>query len=472
MMTSLIGLILYFAGYTFDYDDNLNDSQLTIEKRFDNYIAISRTVEQKSFCRKIMTKLYAFFIVFTILWSVPYGLYMAIRDYDINIFGRTLFQVLIGVQYYYAQKYFNKNHFYENIICNKQLKNYIKITIPLSLCISVIIAIINVSLLNSGFRIHVYDDIFLLNGDISKIIISILLFFDSIYSNLTFVLNAFIFSINMLHHREIVTNYAKNLDEYIKNSIDVIKKLNNIAIEFSQMKNKFSNTVELLNPFFSTLNFIGFIVLYFYLEAINQKDMGIIEYINFSMFIVVEIIYIIAIQSVNSGINSISDTLSSNNLITTFYGQKKTNKIMPFNEKADIETGQLLNGLNIERRGSTVLSPSHDLTINVIGNDNHNEYHRHFNFANTQNDNMQSNIQTIMKDITITQDLLKNIMISSISSDHMIDWMVLKNIVGAKWDSFQIFGIEFNDTTLITKFSGLIIAGLVTSQFGVILNWW
>lgn len=464
-MISLIGFILYFAGYTFDYDDNLDDLQLSIERRFDNYIAVSRTVKEKSVLRKFVSKLYALFITCTILWSVPYGLYMAVRDNNFYLFGRTLFQVLIALQYYYAHNYFNKNHFYENIVCNSQLKKYIKITTPLSLCISVIIAIINVCLLNYNFRIHIYDDIFFINGKTSKIVISLLLFFDSIYSYLTFILNAFIFSINMLYHRKIVTDYAEKLEEYIKNSIDIIKKLNNIAIEYSQMKNKFSNTVELLNPFFSSLNFIGFIVLFFYLEAINNRTLGIIEYINLTMFILIELVYIIAIQSVNAGINSIGDTLSSNNLITTFYGQKKTIKIMPFIDKRNDD--YLLNSLNIERRGSTVASPAHDLTINVIGNNTHNEYHGHYNFSKNNND-----YQTIIKDLTTTQELLKDIMISSISSDHMIDWMILKSIVEQQWESFKLFGIEFNDTSLISKFFGLIIACLVTSQFGIILNWW
>ena len=63
-------------------------------------------------------------IICFMAWTVFYGLYMAIRDRNVSLFGRTWFQVLYVLQYYCAISYFSHNHFYENIICNKNLKKY------------------------------------------------------------------------------------------------------------------------------------------------------------------------------------------------------------------------------------------------------------------------------------------------------------------------------------------------------------
>jgi hypothetical protein len=54
----------------------------------------------------------------------------------------------------------------------------------------------------------------------------------------------------------------------------------------------------------------------------------------------------------------------------------------------------------------------------------------------------------------------------------MVDCIILKNIIQTRWKTFRIFGIEFTDTTLISKLFGTIIVILVSSKLGTVLRWW
>jgi hypothetical protein len=500
---SLIGNILYFAGYTFDFENNIHVPPLDIEVgRHNTYVARPRAKKKEHLRQKIISYLYTCFIVLVIIWLVPYSLYMAIRDKSIIPFGRSWFQVIIVQQYYYAILYFSKNHFYENIVCNTSLMRYIKITVPLTTVISLLLAIFNVCALNQGFRIHGYDEIYNYSNDVGKVFISILIFADSIYSYLTFSINACVFAVNMLYHKETVSNYSRNLNNYITNSLNMVRKLNNVATEFSQMKNKFVKTVELLTPFFASLNFIGFLTMYFYMVAIANGTIGVMERINIAMFVTVLIIYIISIQTVNANISNISDTISSNSLITTFFGNKQFNRVIP-----SIEKNTEMQNLNVN--ANTYLDDQKDDNLNIKRHDTDEqpdngaldpgimdhgimanqefisdqefvteiipEFTPEFHRITTQKESSGTEIHnngTLNAGLTNTYNIMKQNMIASISTEQMMDWLILQGIVGGRWKSFRIFGVEFTDSSLISKLFGVAVTVLVSAQFGMMVKWW
>lgn len=420
-----IGAILYFAGYTFSYENNFN-APLDIELgRHNTYFAKQRSRKKETLAKKILSILYETIIFVLILWSVPYTAYMAIREKDFVLFGRSWFQILVAFQYYYAIHYFNKNHFYENIICNSKLRKSVSICIPISLLVSLILAIMNTVLLNTGFRFFAYNEIYNMSEQTGKTFISILLFLDCLYSYLTFIINACVFAINMFYHRQTVSKYSENLETYIQ-STNAVKKINNIAIEYSQMKTRFDQTVDLLTAFFSVLNFVGFSTLYFYVHAMKNKDMSVLEYINTILFVLTEIIYITSIQSVNTNIDKISDIINSNTLITTFFGNKNVNRQIKKN--------------------------THDLNI-------------------VRHDRSLDSEPIITEDTDQLMLMMRNIVTTSTSNQQMLDWMSLRSIVEARWKTFCIFGVEFTDGTLISKLAGFVMIILMSTQIGSILQW-
>jgi hypothetical protein len=66
----------------------------------------------------------------------------------------------------------------------------------------------------------------------------------------------------------------------------------------------------------------------------------------------------------------------------------------------------------------------------------------------------------------------RQIVIASVTTEQMLDWLVLGNIVSRKWKTFSVFGVELTDTTLISRLIGIIVSILVTTQIGQLFQWW
>lgn len=346
----ITGKVLYLAGFTFGFSSSLTPDPLDIEEGINGtFVAIPHYRKRETPKRRVLRITYESLIASIMIWTVIYAVYMSIRDKSIYSVGRSLFQVSYSIQYYYAIAYFGKNHFYENITCNKNLRRYVSIAIPIMFLFSLLIASINVALLNLSFRFNVYDELINFDSYVSRILISALLFVDSLYSYLTFTITAVVFAINMIYHKRTVSKYASDLETYVRQNMNTIKKLNVIAIDYAQMKTNWNDTVELMTPFFSTLNFVGFIALYFYSYALNNGGMGVPEWINMFLFIIIEIIYLISIRAVNDNVSQVNDTLNSNSMIYTFFSNKNFNhNVSPSTHSKNHRTGIIDNNNDID----------------------------------------------------------------------------------------------------------------------------
>ena len=463
--------ILYFSGYTFDFESNIHQPPLDIEMgRQSAYVAKARNIRQ-SHRRKICAEYaYITFIFMTMFWTIPYTCYMSIRDGDINHVGRSLFQLIAVLQYYNGIKYFGQSHFYENIVSNSELMRNMKIIIPIITLVSLVLTLFNIILLGYGNNIHGYSDIYDNTNTVEKVLLIILCFFDSIYTYLTFTINACVFVINMIYHKNTVSAYSNSLINYIKNSMDTVQKLNIIAVEFSQMKDKFDQTVTCLTPFFTTLNFVGFVMIYFYLHAISAKIITPVEIVNMVLFCIVEVIYIAAIQKVNSNITNIADTISSNSVITTFFGNKRFNRTIPqLDEVVDEETDKSVYEVSYDDTYKDTCAVSQAVADENIRSPHTKKSH---NYKDIDYDNMNKKIITIDNHIVKIHSMMKQNLIASISVDQMIDWIVLQGIVSDNWLTFRIFGIELTDSKVIARIFGIIVTLLVSTEVATLLNWW
>lgn len=517
----ILGGVLYFAGYTVDFEDNGDQPPLNIESGpNDTYVAKFRSLKKESFIRRFITIIYQLFISSIILWTVGYGLYMAIRDKDVNEFGRTWFQVLIVVQYYYAISYFKCNHFYENILCNRILKDAILIAIPIAAMLCLSLAGMNVVLLTQEFNFNAYNEVYNISNTTGRVFIGGLLFFDSLYSYLMFLINACVFAINMWYHRNVVIDYSNNIDNYIRQGLNTLRKLTVVATEYSQMKSNFDKTVKLLSPFFSVLNFMGFTTIYFYLKIISTRSMSVTEYINLGLFLATEAVYLIAIQAVNNNIDIISDSLNSNGLISTFFSSKNFNYTMPIPpvdhtqgyavmmpQTSRSYHGTGVSGINV----NDDLNTNGDITIEITPQTPKRTHHQpprrtmthppltpnsqslspllnqKLNQSVGQDSGLdqggdtdwifRANTDTQYENIvdgpdTITYEMLRNTMITCSSMQHMMDWTSLKHITSERWSTFKVFGVEYTDTLLIAKLYGVFVTVFMATQLGSYLSWW
>lgn len=417
-----IGPILYFIGYIPEQENTIL-SPLEIEVRQNGtYTTITKKPYTPHIIYNIIKNLYEIIIFCIIAWTIPYSIYLAIHTKNILIFFRSSFKILYAIQYYCANQYFKKQHLYENIICNATLNYYINTILPLMCCISVVLSSLNIYFIRNYYYYHIYSDIY--DNMNNTIFICILFFLDSLYSYISFAINACIFLINMFYHKQIIKDYSDNLERYIRHNINITQKINNISIEFIKMKSSFNNTVTLLSNFFSSLTICGLFSLYVYINDINNS---IGEYINIILFVGVEVLYIYSIHTVNEHIEKIrnsictsivlASTVFSNNI--SIYNDKFS--VYDRDTKSDIDSDELAN-------------------------------------------NIRDEIQT-------SNNLLKEVIITNVSNQYMLELLSLRTIVNEPWKTFQIFGVEFTDLTIVTKFIGIVIIILMSTKVSYIFNW-
>jgi hypothetical protein len=149
------------------------------------------------------------------------------------------------------------------------------------------------------------------------------------------------------------------------------------------------------------------------------------QIINFTIFILVEFIYIYSIQEVNKHNKNISDQISSSSIIATLFANKDFEIIIPK-----------------KRNGESKKRVSNNSNTSTYGLDSNSE------------------------------EMIKQCLIASISTDQTTDWLVLQKIVSEKWETFKLFGIELTDTKIISRIFGLIVGLLISSELLELVNWW
>lgn len=491
-MKEVYSNILSFAGYTFNTYSDIHPPPLDIEiGRNSTYVAKSRKSKKKKYGTNIISMCYSILIACLICWSVPYNAYIAFNSANLADFGRSWFQILYVVLYYYGIKYFKQNHFYENIMTNSNLMKFLKSYIPMAFILSLSLAIINlVILILTNMPIYNYRVLYDNANENHKFFIGLLLILESLYSYQTFTINACIFVVNMKYHSDTVSNYKNELTEYIRNSMSTIRKLNIVAIEYSQMKDNFDQTVTLLTPFFSFLNFMGFITVYFYLRSLDT--LSITEITNMVLFFLVDCIYIDAIQKVYSNVSAISDIIGSTSVIATFFGNKKYS-LPDFNK---INKMHYDNNILQDPDVTRIHNYSSNEPVDICSLSEHSE-HALTEHELNELSAKQKPIEPVINKPTLTetkltepiqheqaktsvtreivntnQVALRQVLQSSVSTDQMMDWLILQGIVGGRWKTFRIYGVEFTNTALLSKIFGIFVSVILSAEIGSHLNWW
>jgi hypothetical protein len=497
MMGNFIGILLYVTGYTYDYKENINDPPLAIRSGANNtYMTREVSSNKKGCMAQLPGNTYNAFIVLIMIWRAFYAIYMSIRDKDIVPFGRVIFQILLVMQYILGIMYFRKQHFYKNISTKSDMINLLRVSAPFTIVISLSLAIVHTTLMVNDVNIHGYSEIYDSASGVSAVLLAILLFVDTLYSYLTFTINTCVFVINMVYHKQKVSEYATSLnDEYIRSDQDDTTKVNTIAKGYSLMKDLWDETVTVLNPFFTSLNFVGFVSIYFYVRAIKDNDISADEITNLILFVIVEVIYIISIQTVYKSISRISDATGSTPLVAMYFADDEDDvhtlqSMAGQMQRLDVEMGMVKDSMRnvaIKTRqsrrdshtsGMTDGSNCMDTDSDSTGpnahndNDNHNKDGKTYNFDDLHlpgnNDHPD---EVYMTDPNLSASM-RNVMTTVNGVQNMVNWMALQGITSAQWKTFRLFGIQLTDATLISRLFGLATTLLITAELGSTLNWW
>lgn len=475
-MGNFIEILLYITGYTYDYKENINEPPLSIRSAPNNtFVPREVSATKRSKFTKFPGVCYNALIVIIMIWRVAYAIYMAIRDKSSLHFGRTLFQILFVVQYILGIIYFRKQHFYKNITTKSSMISKFKVLVPFTVVIALGLAITMTVLMCTDSNIHAYSELFQ-NATISKQTpLAILLFVDSFYSYLTFLINACVFAVNMLYQKQMVSNYADSLDDFIKSSEDTESKVSVVAKDYALTKDSWDETVEVLNFFFVFLNFGGFITVYFYIQAFTSGVISADEITNFVIFILIDLIYIISISNVNRDIGRISDSIGSTSMMVQYFTNEQDDshslnnlagKLQRLGEPYDVEMGLR----NTKQKVVITTRPSvsdGDDSDNSLGKQS-----GQYNFdALNQNLGVDNQDEVYMMDPNVNSSLRK-ILTTVTGIQNMANWMALQEISNGTWKTFRLFGVQLTDTTLLSRLFGLLVALGIGSELISSINWY
>jgi hypothetical protein len=346
-------------------------------------------------------------IIIILLWRFPYTVYLAKINKDIMIIYRNIFYFMFPFQYKYGIDYFKNNYY--RLIHNKFYNKFLIYSIPLSCFTSLCIIATEIYYMSSN---PLFINKFKINP-----LFKILMIFELFFSYTSFLINTNIFIMNIIYRKISISEYYDNINKYIKNSMMIEKKIKNISVEYSMMKEQYNFMVESVTPFFSTLNFFGFISMYYYILLGKDKQLIIVEWINIVLFLLIEGIFIYCINSLNFNISSISSILTSNSIFTSY---------------------------------TTTLYTNNRISRNIDNKQ-----------INSEKSNKQFNKNSSTR--------LDKLLIHTQLIEQLSELIYLKSIIDIKWDSFTLFGMEINDTVLITKIIGIVFAVLISSELKLFL---
>lgn len=399
---------IYISNDSDDYNDNGFIISVTLNN---NNIDITEKVIVKKYnILFVLNILYNFFLSILILWPLVYSIVLSIIEYNFEYITDNLFQLLFITQYISGSIYFSKDHLYNILRINYRKPFTYTFWIYVSLFFSLIFTVITAILFNLDYEIVVYTSIIkLLPYTWAKVIFSILLFIEKFFCYLCFFVNMITFCYVQTHHKVKMSKLSDKLDSYNSNRFSFV--VGTVTEDFFKVRTEHNSMIENLNYIFSTANITGLLALYFTIKNINNNQYLIMEIINISIFLLIEIIYLYTINKVKRCIDIIKEKMVSISYIS-----------------------QILN-----KRGD----------IPLIKNNNENE-----------NEDIDLEISHHSRVSAI----------ASVKTSETLDWIIMKEILDSEWETFKFLGFPITDSYIIQKIFGIIITLLIAKDISESLS--
>ena len=393
--------LLKFNGY-FDIIDKPKqpDREVVIE----NGLVEERDVDvklkwyQHKLSRFIINYFYKI-LTFAIHFVLPiYGLTKAIKHNDIYIFTSNLINFIFLTQYIAGSRYFRKDHF-KTIKQDSDLK-------PCYLCLilSLIVSTVYCIMLGNGIELVLYSDMRRRANLAGKVFTYFLLFFEKLYAYSVLFTNLWVFVKVFTFIDKTIENFLKDFENILESGERL--EISTIISEFSIIKTDHKYAVESINCIFSDIIIVSFISGYFVAFKSNHDEIGVTQYINVVLCALSLIYYFIIINRVKNNVEDIKSLVNTEK----FYKMYKENVNMNSVEDFKIKTIK-------------------DVVKKVVGNDNSKDEEYIFRTAVTTSVNQ-----------------------------YLSEWLIIDAKLSNEWETFTVFGFDVDDSSLLQKGLGLIVA--------------
>ena len=401
--------ILKVIGYGLNQEAT-HELPLTINRHTDGTMEPqARNSENK--IRKLCKFGYVYnFIIFLLIsWKIPYILTKALYDKNVNMGGFASFPILISIQYLLGINYFNGNHFYSRLH-DRNIKNRFNIYLTISSIVGLILTVTSVVLLICNIDVFAYTDIYTNASIVQKVFVVILIFVDMLFSNQIMVVNCCSFVTNLISHKYDIIDLINRIETNITDSTSTGIKIGTIAQDYSNIKDKYGDTVDATKFLFSSLNFFGFVHISFLIAMFNNNTYYVLHIIYAALFILIDIIFINVLQTVKSSIIKINGIVSSSPFMVSYFGATEPAL------NIDMEEMDLNKQVNI------LIKMNQLLTSKVIG------------------------------------------------LDQNVDWFNLQYITNQDWDKYIVLGIEISDTKILGRIVGLVLLLVIGKDLAILFS--
>lgn len=365
--------------------------------------------EQQNKMKKILKYVYNIIIFMIIMWLLINSIMMFIKNKNIINFMEIVFYALYIAQYINSLIFFNKTYLTKKIKENNKIKCKLNISCIISFSISFLVAILlfHKILFNKENNICILNSIF----ENTNIYNNIIIILGLVISNMSFLINSCIFAVILFNHFDEVENETIALITYSERETILEKKVSNITSKIVKIQNKYETSISILNRFFTIVYILFFVSLYIVLKKIANDTIIYLDIVNLGIFLIIQIIYLWSIQKMKTYVNDLTDT------ITNIINKNIYNNREPFDKEI------------------LTYSDSESLTDKIIIN------------------NWKYTIKTSTQSRIMVGDIYEH-----------TQWKYLQEISQIKWKTFAIFGIELDDSALLQKLLGIIIAIFLTKE--------
>lgn len=363
---------------------------------------------KRGICKLILNTIYIIFVVALHLTVPIYLIVNSVLKRDSHIFLSNTIQLIFIAQYFIGIMIFNKKYGYivSKIDISKKLYLFILLS-SIALSISMIIMILK------DVKLILYSDI----SDRFMALGIILLFIEKCFTYSVLLTNSALFFV-------VFNNHAKSVDSFLSEFEDILDRgdkldISSIISEFSEIKSDHKRSVNELNCIFSMTVMISTVSAYLIVLEKDTKHIGGAQYFNISISIITILFYFYTINRVKNSVNDIKSLINS--------------------EKFQ----------NHYREDIKIVVPE------------------------TTTKSFKDAVDKVIQRENITRDQEKNVIIktgiNSGINKNLSEWIIIDRKLSENWESFQIFGFDIDDATLLQKAIFLVTSFYAINNFNLSL---
>ncbi len=374
---------------------------------------------RRSIVRYPINIIYSLFILLLLLFPVVYIIVISIMEKSLLYLTTNIIIFLFVIQYIVGYIYYHSTNFDRFIINNRDYDWYLFYAYLLSTIFAMMLSVLSFILLLFSLNINIFDKLYAESNIVGKIFIVVVVFMYMFYSYSILLYNLVTFSSIFIIQSLKLKYYKKELERYIDESPEELT-INSIMEEYTELKENHAQLIKDLNNIFSTFTILGLLSTYFISLNIGSSFVTILDYINITLFLAAEAIYLYVINRLKAHVNDMADIVNSPKFINRFL-----NKVI----LREFE-GEMHDDVSFEDNIRKIYkSTDQDSILNFI------------------------------------RDMVFRSVIKCQENAESLDLLILNGKLGEEWERFQLLGFNVDDTTILKKLFAIISGLLMLLEF-------